>query len=95
MNSEQHQAAANHFPTPSLADLASAVEYIAAEFDLSSMKISGELWAEGLAFSTITNPSHWAYTVAQEALPQLSKTAWQALVVRAQHMRLTGGFAGC
>jgi predicted phosphoribosyltransferase len=68
---------------PTLAELAHAFSYVEREFSLRDKKISGEMWAEGLALgqrSSVDLEDQWQ---AEDALEQLDAASWLQVTSRA------------
>jgi formylglycine-generating enzyme required for sulfatase activity len=72
---------------PTETQLAHAIAYIRDEFTLDDGRVTGEQWAEGLAFGqrrTIDADDRYQ---ASAALPQLSDAKWREIAARAEWLR--------
>ncbi len=78
---------------PTIEELAEALAYIEGEFRLADGKITGEMWAEGLAETQhrgirLGRDGKSYYTpLVREMKGQLSAKEWQEIADRAQYLR--------
>ena len=77
---------------PTVDELARAYRYIESEYVIKNGLISGEQWAEGLAFGRYAGGADDKLQ-AREALKQLSDGKWLRLAERANYLALEQGEA--
>ena len=77
---------------PTVDELARAFNYIENEFVIKEGRISGEHWAEGLAFGRYAGDADDKLQ-AKEALKQLSAAKWLHIAERANRLLVEQGEA--
>ena len=77
---------------PTIDELARAFRYIENEFVIKEGRISGEHWAEGLAFGRFEGDSEDKHQ-AREALKQLPRAEWLRIAERANYLSREQGEA--
>lgn len=85
----------NKMALPTAEDLGRAFRYIDSEWKHEG-KITGEMWAEGLAFGrpfgahTPASDLRHYVDIGQQTLPQLSPLEWWDIVYRADYLKQRG-----
>lgn len=93
------EGGSDHEPTPNPArrmptvrEIAQAMAYIEREFQPDRRGISGERWAEGLAFGEHASVDKSHEVEAQHMLPQFDTATWLEIAAHADELRGRDGF---